>query len=217
MNRDFWLARWEGGQIGFHRSEPSPELVAHEGELLGGGPHRVLVPLCGKTVDLRWLRDRGHEVVGVELAEQAVRAFFDEQGLVPVVTEAPPFLRFATDGLTVWCGDLFALTPAHVGAIDRVWDRAALIALPPELRIRYAAKLAVLAPGATVLLVTLDYGPGALAGPPFPVPMDEVRTHYGAAVRRLGGRDLMAEEERWAAGGHPWAKTEIASFVLPRA
>lgn len=215
MELDFWLARWEGGQIGFHRNVPSPELVAHEGEFLGTGPHRVLVPLCGKSVDLAWLRARGHEVVGAELAEQAVRAFFDEQGLVPIVTVEAPFLRFAADGIIVWCGDLFALAPAQVGAIDRVWDRAALIALPPELRIRYAAQLATLAPGAIVLLSTLDYGPGETTGPPFAVPQAEIARLYGRGVRTLAEEDLLTEESRWATGGHAWAKGTLSTFALP--
>ena len=213
MANDFWIERWEAGEIGFHRTEPSHELLSNEAGFLGDGPHRVLVPLCGKSVDLPWLRSRGHEVVGVELAERAVRALFDENGLVPVVTDVPPFRSFTAGGLTVLCGDVFELRPEHVGAVDRVWDRAALIALPPEIRARYARHLATLAPGAPMLLVTLEYDAGSTKGPPFSVPLEEVRRLYGEEVRTLGERDLM-EEPRWKAAGHGSVKAIVLSATL---
>ena len=217
MDRDLWLERWEQGQTRFHRSEPSAALVANEDRFLGGGPHRVLVPLCGKSVDLPWLVSRGHTAIGVELAEKAVRALFDEHGLAPIV-EQPiveqdgPFLRFVAGPLTVHCGDVFALDRSRVGPVDRIWDRAALIALPPDLRVRYAARLRELAPGATMLLETLHYDPTRMSGPPFSVSLDEVQALYGS-FELLDERDIRDEEERWTA--HDWVRNAVVCLTLP--
>ncbi|NLE47300.1 MAG: thiopurine S-methyltransferase, partial [Sandaracinaceae bacterium] len=71
--------RWERGEIGFHEGRPNQLLEKHIG--LFEGRRRVLVPLSGKAVDLRFLAERGLEVVGVELVEAAARAFFEEQAL----------------------------------------------------------------------------------------------------------------------------------------
>lgn len=215
MDSEFWIDRWETGRIGFHRSEPSVELLENEALFLGGGAHRVFVPLCGKSVDLPWLRSRGHEIVGGELSELAVRALFDESGLVPIVSDVAPFRVFTADGITVWCGDVLALRPEHVGAIDRIWDRAALIALPLEIRVRYAAHLAALAPGAQMLLVTIDYDAGHTTGPPFAVSPDEIRDLYGSGVRTLSERDIVDAEPRWRAAGHEWVKGTVSTLRLP--
>src|SRR5699024_2930193 len=105
MNQDFWLQKWERNEIGFHEAEgnrllprgwPAAEVPAGAG---------VLVPLCGKSVDMLWLASRGYRVVGVELSEQAVRAFFAEHGLQPQVAPAGPFQRWRADGIEILQGD----------------------------------------------------------------------------------------------------------------
>ena len=51
-----------------------------------------------------------------------------------------------------------------------MYDRASLIALPPEMRERYARHLAGILPPATqILLITLDYPQPEMPGPPFAV------------------------------------------------
>ena len=69
---------------------------------LGSQVCRVLVPLCGKSIYLKWYRychifqctecwfkklfcrmyDQGHSVIGIELVEDAIQDFFNEQDLV---------------------------------------------------------------------------------------------------------------------------------------
>ena len=71
MARD-WHDSWAEGRTGFHRPDVHPQLLAHAARWLGAGSARVLVPLSGKTDDIGWLLDQGHEVVGVELVPQAV-------------------------------------------------------------------------------------------------------------------------------------------------
>ena len=206
MEPSFWHDCWAKQEHGFHLSHPNPSLVKH-GSLLPAGA-RVLVPLCGKAFDLVWLADRGHEVLGVELSELAVRAFFDEQQLSATESALGPFKRFVAGAIEILCGDFFALEPAHVTAhggrpIGALYDRAALVALPPEMRARYAPRiLALMPPAAPGLLVAVDYTPG-VAGPPFSVPEPELRALYGASldIVLLERNDILADEPRFRARG----------------
>jgi thiopurine S-methyltransferase len=166
MDPAFWRSRWQDRQIGFHEGKPNAFLSRFAERLTG----RVLVPLCGKSEDLAYLESLGHEVVGIELAESAVREFYSDHPGTSV---------------QIINSDLFAVTPAQVGRIDSIYDRAALIALPPQMRVRYAAHLQELAPAARMLLVTLEYPEGTMAGPPFSVLEDEVRSLYKNAPIEL--------------------------------
>lgn len=155
--------------------------------------------MCGKSIDLWWLRQHGHEVLGVELSELAVRAFFEEAGQQPAVISHNSFVRYEADGIALWCGDFFALTPMEVAGCFAVYDRASLIALPPELRQDYVRHLCELFPGGTrTLLVTLDYDQREMNGPPFALSDDEVHRLYvgRATVELLESRDVLPENER---------------------
>lgn len=194
MDPSFWLAAWEAGRTGFHKDEVHPDLTAFAEDLLPAR-HRVLVPLCGKSHDLAWLVARGHEVVGVELAETAVRALHAREGAAPTVEPLGSFVAWRTPGRVVLQGDVFGLAPRLVGTFDRVWDRAALIALDPPRRARYVETLrTVLAPGAVVLLVTMDFPSEKKPGPPHAVSPGEVRALWaGARVEKLDEHDILDE------------------------
>jgi thiopurine S-methyltransferase len=180
VDHEFWQARWQTGQIGFHEGAPNAYLVAHHGWLTPC--KRILVPLCGKTHDLAFLAGHGHEVVGIELVEDAVRQFFAEHEVTPVVEPAGSLARYSAGAITVLAGDVFATTPELVGRIDGIFDRAALVALPPDLRTQYVAHLRTLAPTATrELLVSIEYPEGAHGGPPFSVLEPEVRERFASA------------------------------------
>ncbi|XP_029591830.1 probable thiopurine S-methyltransferase [Salmo trutta] len=43
---------------------------------------RFFFPLCGKAVDMKWLADMGHPVVGVDIAEMGSMQFFEDQTLI---------------------------------------------------------------------------------------------------------------------------------------
>jgi len=179
MQPENWLERWQQGRIGFHRTTENPRLVQHHQRVLGE-TIRVLVPLCGKSVDLEWLVSRGHEVVGIELSELAVEAFFAERRFSPQRSQRAGFVEYRHASLTVLVGDFFAATPDLTGYCDGVYDRAAMIALPDGVRTRYAAHLqTLLAPKAKLLLVTLCFD--APGGPPFSVSPDEVKGAYPTA------------------------------------
>lgn len=179
MDAEFWQQRWADGRIGFHRPEVNPYLRAHLERLGLRAGHRVFVPLCGKSVDIPWLADQGFEPVGVELSERAVEDLFAEHG-IPVERERIGSLSvWRGGGVRVYAGDYFDLSAAELGPIAAVWDRAALIALPRAMRVRYVQHLAGLLPaGARVLLVTMAYADEGVEGPPFSVAPDEVASLY---------------------------------------
>lgn len=179
MEHEFWHKRWQRDEIGFHQGTVNEYLYEHWTELAGQGTDAVFVPLCGKAHDMWWLHDRGHPVIGVELSEIACKDFFEEAGEKAKVHPGEPFTVFQHDNLQLWCGDFFQLVPDDLRHIRLVYDRAALIALPPEMRKSYVEHLtAVIPDGTEILLVTLDYNSGEMKGPPFNVPNDEVYELY---------------------------------------
>jgi thiopurine S-methyltransferase len=180
MNQDEWRERWEHGRIGFHRTDPNPALCRFASLLDGDRAGVAYVPLAGKSVDVRYLRDRGHTVIATELVPMAVEQFFDEWGKTPARSARGPFEAYTADGVTFLVGDALALTPELAGPIDFVFDRAALIALPPDVRPRYAeVQTRLLGPGARVLLMTLEHDTDT--GPPFSVDRAEVAARFGDA------------------------------------
>jgi thiopurine S-methyltransferase len=214
-----WLQRWREGRIGFHRATVQPWLAAHVARLAPNGDECILVPLCGKSVDLVWLEARGYSVVGVELAEQAARAFLAEQGRVASERRSPPFLVFATGRIELRVGDFFAFDPARLGDFPAIYDRAALVAMPAERRGDYAARLlSLLRPGGRLLLVGMEYDETKYAGPPFSVPRDEVVRRFGPTcdVEPLGAKSLLDDEPVWRERGLD-ALTEYALLLTRRA
>lgn len=175
MHADFWLKSWQTGATSFHRKDIHPFVTTYATpeELRG---KRVLVPLCGKTNDLMWFRDHAEHVIGVELAEEGILQFFEEQQL-PYRKVSPT--RYEADGLTMLRRDIFEITRADVGRIDYVYDRAALVALPMDgMRQRYLAKIdELMAVGAQKLVITLEYAP-LLPEPPFSITPEETIAYY---------------------------------------
>lgn len=183
MDRDFWLARWQNNQIGFHEGAPNTLLVAHFAALGIPAGGRIFVPLCGKSHDMHWLRAQGYTVIGAELSRLAVEQFFAELRLTPAVAPAGRLERFEAEGVTLFVGDIFDLDHETLGAVDAVYDRAALVALPAPLRAHYAAHIIGLTSAVPQLLVTFEYDQARQPGPPFSVPEAEVRALYGATCR----------------------------------
>ena len=178
MKAEFWHAKWEAGQIGFHRSDPNPALVRHVNALGLSQGARVFLPLCGKTVDIGWLRSKGFQVTGAELSELAVQQLFDELGVSPDVSTLGPLRTYRADGVEIFVGDIFDLTSETLGPVDAIYDRAALVALPQDMRPRYADHVARITELAKQLMITFEYDQSVMAGPPFSVPRAEVTQLY---------------------------------------
>ena len=204
MEPKFWQERWARNQIGFHLPEVNPYLQRHWPRLTLTEGAKVLVPLCGKSLDLIWLASQGQRVLGVELSEQAVEAFFSEQNLTPHITQRGVFKVYQADLIEIWCGDFFALEAEVLADCSALYDRAALIALPPLMRTQYAERLnRSLGPGCQGLLITLDYDQAQKAGPPFAVSDEEVRVLMEGrwALEVLQEQDILGESWKFVQEG----------------
>jgi len=199
VDREFWLDRWHKNLIGFHRDEVNPHVLAFWSTLGLERGTRIFVPLCGKSRDMIWLAAQGYRVLGVELSPIAVRDFFAEHALSPKIDRVGEFERWSAGEIVLLCGDYFHLTAELVAEVGGVFDRAALVALPGDMRVRYASHLqAILSAPVPMLLVTMEYPQTEMAGPPFSVEEAEVRTLFGARheIERLLDEDVLAAEAR---------------------
>jgi thiopurine S-methyltransferase len=165
---------------------------------------RVFVPLCGKSMDMLWLSQNGYAVVGVEVSEIAVEAFFTENGLPLEKQVQGAHIRYSSGNIEIWQGDFFTLSSEQLGDITDVYDRASLIALPPSMRKDYASKMLELLPAAArVLLVTLTYPQAEMDGPPFSVTEEEVRGLYEphCSIEKLAVKNTLELEPRFKQKG----------------
>ncbi len=203
---ELWNKRWNDGQTGFHEGAPNALLATHIARIEEQKAHaRILVPLSGKAVDVRWLADRGHDVVGVEFVERAVLSFFDEQKLTPVASKIGGAAAFQAGRITLVCGDFFEVASSpELGEFDVVFDRAALVAVEPPLRGRYVeACRARLVDGGVTFLVSFGYDQSRAPGPPWSVPSDVVRELYApfsVGIEELETRAAPANPRLTAAG-----------------
>ena len=178
MDPSFWHQRWEKNEIGFHEGKPNPLLVKHCHELAVAKGRRILVPLCGKTLDISWLLSRGYRVAGVELSQLAIEQLFIELGMQPDIATVGTVEQWSANNLDIFVGDIFALSGKMLGPVDAVYDRAALVAFPEDMRKRYTAHLTEITGKAPQLLICYDYDQSLMEGPPFSVRNEEVHRHY---------------------------------------
>jgi thiopurine S-methyltransferase len=218
VEHEFWQARWDGNQIGFHEAKAHRFLVQFAKRLspntaAGNVAPRVLVPLCGKSLDLIWLREAGFDVTGIEFVRLAAQSFFSEQSITPRIAQAGELERFESPALSIWVGDFFGLATADAPAFDAVYDRAALVAIKPGDRARYAATLlGALAPGGRVFLINFIYDQAEMAGPPFSVTEQTVIDLFSATctLEKLAEEEILDREPRFRERG-------IKSFLREQA
>lgn len=204
MENDYWLTRWKQDEIGFHQSETNSYLCQYWQALQLVHGDKVFVPLCGKSRDMLWLHHQGHSVLGVELSTIATQAFFQENGYTPQHVTNGKFESLEVNGIHILCGNFFDLGKDDLAKIRAVYDRASLVALPPEMRERYVHHLARILPPATqILLITFDYPQSEMTGPPFAVSPHEVAAlyHHHARIRLLDQQDVFAQNPRYQARG----------------
>lgn len=198
MEPQFWNDRWQSGEIGFHKGEVHDLLVKHWPSLNLAPGTEVFVPLCGKSLDMVWLAEQGHRIVGAELSEIAVDSFFAERGLEPKVETLGGFQVKSAGAYEIWQGDIFELPPRATKNVAAVYDRASLVAFPPAMQPRYAAKLCEIIPAAApIMIVGLSYPQGEMSGPPFPVSLARItqllsRTHV---IWLLESRDGLEQSQ----------------------
>ncbi len=205
MKKAFWLRKWQDNHIGFHQNTVHPLLAKFIDGLSIDRGSRIFVPLCGKSLDLLYLNKLGYKVMGVELSELAVKQFFVENKLTYQVEKLGAFNIYSSDGITIYQGDFFDLTPDDCIGIAAVYDRAALIALPDQMVECYVSHLlALLKHKFLMLLITLDYGDTKRSnGPPFSTNLPTVKKllePYGS-VERMYQVDILEQEPRFKSKG----------------
>jgi len=204
MKAEFWHERWDKGEIGFHQPDVNRHMQGFVGRLgIPPGAH-LLVPLCGKSLDMLWLAEHGYRVSGIEISEQAARDFFIENGLSHECIRQSNVLVYKGEKIDILCADFFTVEKSSLKNVDAVYDRASLIALPPGMRRDYAKHLTRLMDcGTRSLLLTLDYLQEEMRGPPFSVTADEVCRLFGShyQVEHLHSEDCLAREPRFRKKG----------------
>jgi thiopurine S-methyltransferase len=183
MNEEFWQSRWRENKIGFHEDRPNELLLRNINRLNLSKGDTVFVPLCGKTIDLDWLLSQGFRVIGIEFNQEAVAEVFARQNLVPDVAEIDSLLRFRSNSMTIFVGDVFDLSATRLGKVEAVYDRAALVALPADKQSQYAHHITLLTNQAPQLLITFDYDQHLMEGPPFSVPAEQIERYYGDSYK----------------------------------
>lgn len=214
MHPEFWQQRWQEGRTGFHQATPTPLMMKYWPSFGVLADARVFVPLAGKSNDMVWLAAQGHRVLGVELAQMAVDQFFAEHALTPAVHETRYGKHHIAGNIELICGDVFHLDTAILESCTAVFDRAAMIALPPELRQRYIQEVyAKLPSGCHGLLITLEYPQQDRDGPPFSVQETEVRAQLEPVwqVHLQDRRPIPADHPGFVAGA---SKLDTAVYKL---
>ena len=179
MDTDFWIESWSQNRIGFHQKDFNKHLVKFWEQLNIPNDGMVFVPLCGKSLDLLWLKQQGHHVVGIEVSELAVSTFFSENNLDYTQSQQDNLVRWESEQLIIWQGDFFNLNQHQLNNIAGVFDRASLVALPVALREKYAQHLKNILPNNTqILLLTFEYDQAKKVGPPFSVSEADVQALY---------------------------------------
>jgi thiopurine S-methyltransferase len=195
-----WHGFWSRERQGFHEGRVNRFLQRYLPEFGLQAGDAIFVPLCGKAVDMRWLAEQGHPVIGVELSPVAIESFFAESGLPYQRSKEGPFTVYRSINLTLYQGDYMQLEARQLEGCKLVYDRASLVAIEPFNRSSYVAQMRrILPPVTPMLLVTLEYDQDRMDGPPFSVPLDEVRSlyHSGYLVKELEQVEQIDERPKW--------------------
>ena len=196
MEAGFWLNKWELGETGFHQESINESLQAWWRSVEAPAGGAVLVPLCGKSLDMCWLAEQGHAVVGVEISPLACEAFFDGLKLTPRSSRVGALRSLTAGPYCILQGDFFAATAEDLGEVNAFYDRAALVAMPPKMQKKYTRQLLSLLPlGAVGLINCLEYPPDTMDGPPFSIGAAQLRELLGpeCRLRRLSTKEVNTE------------------------
>jgi SAM-dependent methyltransferase len=149
-----WNQAYEAGETPWDKGYASPQLCEFLAARSIRG--RVLVPGCGTGHDVRRLAAQGAEVVGLDIAESALRR-----------AEAHP--KAADERYLL--GDFLRPPPSLLAAFDWVFEHTCLCALDPAERSAYADSVAaVVRPGGHFLAVFFREVENYTGeGPPHPI------------------------------------------------
>lgn len=203
MDLNFWHERWKQNQIGFHRTSINPYLTRFWSKVTSD-KGKVFVPLCGKSLDLIWLNEQGHNVTAVECNLLAIESFIEENNLKYSCSNKDAFTVYFNSILSIYHGDYFDLQQRDLEGVKYVFDRASLVALPESLRERYVDHMTkYIHSGVPILLVTLEYDQTVMSGPPFSVDEDEINALYDNdySIKQLYRNNIIEQENHFKSKG----------------
>lgn len=178
MKADFWHNLWETNDIGFHMEDVNNFLLKFFPLLKLEKNSRVFIPLCGKSVDIKWLLDKGYKVVGVELNEDAIKELFSSLRMEASVKKIGSLTLYHAENIDIFVGDIFELDKTRLGNVDAIYDRGAIVALPSEMREKYTSLLINITDNAPQLTICFDYEQSLMQGPPFSVKETLLKDYY---------------------------------------
>ena len=177
-----WLEFWANNETNWHSDVVTQELEKYLGLLKLESGDTVFIPLCGKSLDMIYMLNRGFSVIGVEVSEIGIKQFFHENGLDFTISQVGEFDLYSAKNIEIYCGDFFSLTSKHLCGVKAVFDRKSLIALDRNLRQKYVKHLNdIISLGVRILLITLHYPKHQMSGPPFSVDKSEVESLFSMA------------------------------------
>ena len=177
-----WLEFWANNETDWHSDVVTQELEKYLGLLKLESGDTVFVPLCGKSLDMIYMLNRGFSVIGVEVSEIGIKQFFHENGLDFTISKVGKFDLYSANNIEIYYGDFFSLTSKHLCGVKAVFDRKSLIALDRNLRQKYVKHLNdIISLGVRILLITLHYPKHQMSGPPFSVDKSEVESLFSMA------------------------------------
>lgn len=178
MKHEFWHDKWQKNEIGFHLNQPHSLLVKYIDSLNLENNNRIFLPLCGKSLDIHWLLAQGYHLIGIDLCPIAIEELISELAIPFTERKLEKLTHYHHPQIDLFVGDFFELTSSNIGKIDAIYDRAALVALPEEMRTDYAQHLMQISNQATQLLISFEYDQSVMTGPPFSISPQQLKDYY---------------------------------------
>ena len=164
--KDFWLDIWQKNQTRFHQENFNRHLTKFITDLKLAKKTKTLVPLCGKTLDLLFLKSLDLDITGIEISHLAIKQFFLENNL-KIERQHNNIYQY-DENLKIICTDFFSYQNNQ--KFSFVYDRASLIALSKEDRKKYVNVLkSILEKNAKILIIILEYTSTKDIAPPYSV------------------------------------------------
>ncbi|KAL8583791.1 hypothetical protein ACOMHN_036426 [Nucella lapillus] len=217
LDNQGWIQRWNDRAIGFHIFATHPMLLKHVNVLEDGRSNlRILMPLCGKFWDMHWLAQRGHTVVGVEVAERAVHEFLKEYPYSHTARPVPgvegTLFQTHDKKIQIYCCDFFKITPEEVGVVDAVWDRGSMVSINVCDRPRYAQVMqSVMSKHCRYLLSALNYDETKYTGIPHHLGDEAIREVFENTntVTEIDCSSNVVEKDHKKIWGLDWLREKI--------
>ncbi|XP_078318813.1 putative thiopurine S-methyltransferase isoform X1 [Crassostrea virginica] len=204
VSPEYWQKRWEERKIGWHKTNVDSLLEKHVDKLINDRNNiRIFFPFCGKALDMKYLWEMGHVIVGVEVARAALEEFFEENSIKYTVSDLPDgagsLFTSEDNRIHLYCCDLFSFKSDFGGPMNGVWDRGALVAINKEDIPRYVEILSsLLAPDFCYLVETFEFDETKHSGPPFFVSDKDLNDLYGGkfTLTKLDRQDAFEEQHK---------------------